>query len=132
MMGKVNNNSYYEKHRKYYEKAVRMYFEEGLGYRRISKLIPVAVTTLARWCDTFAKENGITMEKKVPRKKSPAPLEPNIAGVADDVASLKAEVSRLRKALKQEQLRADAFDAMIDVAEARFNIPIRKKAGAKQ
>lgn len=99
-MEKVNNNSYYEKHRKYYEKAVRMYFEEGLGYRRISKLIPVAVTTLARWCDTFAKENGITMEKEVPRKKSPAPLEPNIAGVADDVASLKAEVSRLRKALK--------------------------------
>lgn len=109
-----------------------MYFEEGLGYRRISKLIPVAVTTLARWCDTFAKENGITMEKKVPGKKSPAPLEPDIAGVADDVAFLKAEVSRLRKALKQEQLRADAFDAMIDVAEAKFNISIRKKAGAKQ
>lgn len=32
MMEKVNNNSYYEKHRKYYEKAVRMYFEEGLGF----------------------------------------------------------------------------------------------------
>lgn len=132
MMKKVNNNSYYEKHSKYYEKAVRMYFEEGLGYRRISKLIPVAVTTLARWCDTFAKENGITMEKKVLRRKSPEPLEPDIEGVANDVTSLKAEVSRLRKALKQEQLRADAFDAMIDVAEARFNIPIRKKAGAKQ
>lgn len=131
-MEKVNNNSYYEKHRKYYDKAVRMYFEEGFGYRRISKLIPVAVTTLARWCDTFAKENGITMEMKVLRKKSPAPLEPDIAGVVDDIESLKAEVSRLRKSLKQEQLRADAFEAMIDVAEARFNIPIRKKAGAKQ
>ncbi|MDD4754057.1 MAG: hypothetical protein PHT78_12590 [Desulfitobacteriaceae bacterium] len=73
-MGKLNNNSYYEKHRKYYEKAVRMYFEEGLGYRRISKLIPMAVTILAIWSDTLAKENGITMEKKVPRRKSPEPL----------------------------------------------------------
>lgn len=39
-------------------------------------------------------------------------------------------MSRLRKALKQEQLRADAFDAMIDDAEAKFNIPIRKKKPA--
>lgn len=130
-MGKVNNNSYYEKHRKYYDRAVRMYFEEGFEYRRIRKPIPVAVTTLARWCDTFAKENGITMEMKVLRKKSLAPLEPDIVGVVDDIEFLKAEVSRLR-ALKQEQLRADAFEAMIDVAEARFKIPIRKKAGAKQ
>ena len=77
-----------------------MYFEEGFGYRRISKSIPVAVTTLARWCGTFAKGNGITMEMKVLRKKSPAPLEPDIAGVADNAASLKAEVSRLRTTFK--------------------------------
>jgi hypothetical protein len=39
---------YYEKHRRYYAKATKLYFEKGLGYRRISKLIPVAVTTILR------------------------------------------------------------------------------------
>ena len=86
-MEKVNNNSYYEKHRKYYDKELRMYFEEGFGYRRISKSIPVAVTPLARWCDTVAKENGIIMEMKKLRKKSPAPLEPDIAGLVDELGS---------------------------------------------
>ena len=32
-----------EKHRRYYEKATKLYFKDGLGYRRISKIIPVTV-----------------------------------------------------------------------------------------
>lgn len=51
---------------------------------------------------------------------------------AEDVAALRAEVTRLRKELRQERMRADALDTMIDIAEETLNIPVRKKSGAKQ
>ena len=50
----------------------------------------------------------------------------------DDYDRLRAEVIRLRKELRQEKMRSEALDTMIDVAEEMFNIPVRKKAGAKQ
>jgi len=45
--------------------------------------------------------------------------------------SLLKEIRQLKKALKAEKMRADLFSTMIDLAEAQFNIPIRK-SGAKQ
>ena len=58
-------------------------------------------------------------------KKSKQQLE-------DELKEMKAEIKRLQEALEMEKLRSKAFDTMIDVAEANFNIPIRKKAGTKQ
>ena len=63
-MKNEEETGYHEKHRRYYAKATKLYFEDGLGYLRISKLIPVAATTVKRWCITFAEENGIKMENK--------------------------------------------------------------------
>lgn len=50
----------------------------------------------------------------------------------DDYDKLRAEVTRLRKELRQEKMRADTLDSMIDVAEEMFNIPVRKKTGTRQ
>ena len=41
------------------------------------------------------------------------------------------ELKRLNKELRAERLRSLANSTMIDLAEKRFNIPIRKKSGAK-
>lgn len=130
--------SYHEKHRRYYAKSTKLYFEKGLGYRRISKLIPVAATTIKRWCIIFAEENGITMEKKAnananakQKLNNKTPDSATIT-IPDDIKALQAEVARLQKELKHEKLRADAYDTMIDIAETKFNIPIRKKSGAKR
>ena len=41
------------------------------------------------------------------------------------------ELKRLNKELREERLRSLANSTMIDLAEKRFNIPIRKKSGAK-
>jgi hypothetical protein len=49
-----------------------------------------------------------------------------------EVQELQKEVLELRKRLVQEKLRADAYDEMINVAEGKFKIKIRKKVGAKQ
>lgn len=54
------------------------------------------------------------------------------ADLPEDVKVLQEEVLRLKKELKQEKMRADAYDMMIDLAEDAFKIPIRKKSGAEQ
>lgn len=51
-----------------------------------------------------------------------------------DVASedLLKRISALEKQLEWEKLRADSLDIMINVAEEKQNIPIRKKSGSQQ
>ena len=40
--------------------------------------------------------------------------------------------SALEAQLRQAEIKAEFYDEMINVAEAKFKVPIRKKAGAKQ
>lgn len=47
---------------------------------------------------------------------------------AKDVKDPESETARLQAEVKHAQLRADAYNEMINVAEAKFNIPIRKKS----
>ena len=53
-------------------------------------------------------------------------------GLPEDIQVLQAEIARLKKELRHEKMRADAYDMMIDLAEDAFKIPIRKKSGAEQ
>lgn len=49
-----------------------------------------------------------------------------------EVAALKKKIKELELQLEYERLRTEALDTLINLAETRFNIPIRKKPGAKQ
>ena len=50
----------------------------------------------------------------------------------EEIAQLKKRKKELEKALAFSKLETEARDLMISIAEEQFNIPIRKKAGAKQ
>lgn len=50
----------------------------------------------------------------------------------EQIKELKAQLKQARKELDYEKLRAHAFDTMINLAEEKFNIPIRKKSGTKR
>ena len=50
----------------------------------------------------------------------------------EELVRLREENKRLAEALKMSEWMNHAKDVMIDEAEKMFNIPIRKKAGAKQ
>ncbi|MDR1369770.1 MAG: hypothetical protein LBJ72_06550 [Dysgonamonadaceae bacterium] len=65
------------------------------------------------------------------KSKSAIPPAP-VATPVNEVRSLQAEVVRLQAQLKAANLRADAYDEMINVAESKFKIAIRKKVGAKR
>lgn len=45
---------------------------------------------------------------------------------------LEAKYKEAMSELRFERMRAEAYSTMIDIAEKKFSIPIRKKAGAKQ
>ena len=118
----------------YYQKAVDMYYKEGLSYRHIAKIIPVSKTTVMRWIANFAEENphkAPIMNKRLPKSEPQVAQEPQ-KELPEDVKELQAEVARLKKELRHEKMRADAYDMMINLAEDAFKIPIRKKSGAER
>ena len=51
---------------------------------------------------------------------------------SEEVENLKKRVKELEAQLRQAEIKAEFYDEMINVAEAKFKVPIRKKAGAKQ
>ena len=93
--------------------------------------------TIYRWISIFA-------DGKVPKgrskgtsdvKQNPLPMPKKLKpeeSAAEELARLRDENKRLAEALKMAEWMNHAKDVMIDEAEKMFNIPIRKKAGAKQ
>jgi len=125
-----------EKRQKYYDTVMHLHFVEGYGEDRIAKILPIGHTTVNRWIANFVAENKnsdlIAMQRKKRNTKSQKQQTPVTTPAADEVEKLKAEIDNLRKALDYEKLRAEAYNTMIDIAEKKFSISIRKKRGAKQ
>jgi transposase len=83
----------------------------------------VSSSTINQWIRTYKREKGelasIMGNKKYSRDKQ-----------TEDASDIEKE--SLKRALEQAQLQIQALNTLIDVAEDKFKIAIRKKAGAKQ
>ena len=126
---------YSSKREPYYDKAMRLYFEEGMCGTHICKVLPISRTILYRWIAIFAEENPqVASMKRVKAVKIAPAQSPEIQqeDLPRDVQELQAELKKLRAQLNKAEIKAEAYDELINVAEAKFNIQIRKKAGAKQ
>ena len=115
-----------EKKLKYYDQVIEIYKQTGYSSYRIAKLnfILLDKHTIARWIANFVAENGTITPQTIMRS--------NQENHNEDLEALQKKVADLEKQLKYQEMRADAYETMIDIAEKKFNIPIRKKAGAKQ
>ena len=84
-----------------------------------------SAVVLYGWLDKYLNEEVClslqpeTDNKTDMSRKSKQQLE-------EELKALSAENRRLQEALELEKLQSRAYDTMIDVAEANFNIPIRK------
>lgn len=118
-----------EKQKLYFSEVIRLHYEEGLGCERISRLLPVGHTTAARWISIYEKEKGKIsgMKKHVTSQAGEPEQSPS-----ELIHKLQEENKALKAELQKAEIKAAVYDKMIDLAEARFNIPIRKKPGAKQ
>lgn len=79
---------------------------------------------LFSWMDRYTREESLSLGASENDDMAKDPEE--------RIRELELENRRLQKALDTETLRAKAFDTMIELAESRFNIPIRKKSGTKR
>lgn len=138
--------SYKEQQKEKMPKA-RILYDDGLSVGRIAKVLSMSRSTVYRWIATFAEEKEIVMsvkKKSAKRVSIPTPEYGRIEvqskqekAAAQERVKIKSEsaeekIARLEKELREARLRADFYDEMINVAEKRFDIQIRKKAGAKQ
>ena len=118
-----------KKQKKYFKEVIRLHYEEGYGENRIARIIPIGHTTAARWIAIFAREKGkIKGMADMTKTQETAPVHAD----GKDVGALQKKVKELEAQLLSAEVRAELYDRMIEIAEARFGIPIRKKPGAKQ
>ena len=117
---------------------VKSHLLNHVPLEQLSKDFGVSVRSIRRWISTFAdgkvpdrKNHGIPDVKPNPSSMSKKNQKP-VESEAEELARLREENKRLAEALKMAEWMNHAKDVMIDEAEKMFNIPIRKKAGAKQ
>ena len=120
----------------YLSQALDLYLNQGVRPGRIAKIIPVNKATIYRWIANFADVNP-QVEPSVMARKSQKEeqIHTNVSvneALPEDVLALQKEIKQLRAQLTKAEIKAEAFDELINVAEAQFGIQIRKKAGAKQ
>ncbi|MBK9164433.1 MAG: helix-turn-helix domain-containing protein [Acidobacteria bacterium] len=96
--------------------AVERYGRGGVSMRELARIYRVSVSTVHRWIRGREAGGGSATGSS--------------AGSGHGSGS--AEVRRLRKELEEARLYNELLNAMIDIAEDRFEVPIRKKPGAKR
>ena len=96
---------------------VRAIQEGRLTERDAAVKCNVSLKTVKRWVKNFQQEEADLSVPKPDIMPTPAP-PPDDTGLLQELEAAK--------------LKIKALETMIEVAEAQFNIPIRKKFGAKQ
>lgn len=113
----------------YFDEVIRLHYEKGYGEDRISTIIPVGHSTVNRWIRIFAAENEtgkrVMPETRIKEKKT-------ISEPAESETVTRAEYERLKAKLEMAEIKAEAYEELIRVAEEKFKIRIRKKAGARR
>ena len=117
---------------------VKAYLAHHVPIPQLCEDFGVSPKSIYRWIHTFAdgkmpeKETRGTSEVKQKTTSMPKKKPETEESAAEELARLRAENKRLSEALKMAEWMCHAKDVMIDEAEKAFNIPIRKKSGAKQ
>ena len=117
---------------------VKAHLLNNVPISQLSKEFNIGKMTIYRWISTFAdgkvpiRRSEGTPEVKPNPSIMPKKIQKPVETEAEELARLREENKRLAEALKMAEWMNHAKDVMIDEAEKMFNIPIRKKAGAKQ
>ena len=140
------SSNFSQKRVRYFDTAVKLFFDDGASLREISRVLPVTCDTIRHWCITFAESNPSnprcaayleSMSEKAALRNRDSQTETVMAkskteeSLQAEIAALRAEVRRLQKAYDYEKLRADVNEMVIQVAEEDLKLDLRKKAGTK-
>ena len=136
------------KKEQYFDDVIRLYFQEGLTGPEICKIIPIHNSNVYRWLDEYEgkqscsktmgkgdnqkeKKNKRVYGTKAPENKTcQSPVQDNVSDKTGE--TLEQKVKRLERELSEARLERDLYNEIINVAEKKFDIQTRKKAGTKQ
>lgn len=111
------------------EELVTEYLAGDLSYREMEERYGVSSSALQRW----VKASGAEAARAAKAASVGIRTEPSAQASGDPAGEdLASEVKRLRGELRKAELHNKLLNTMIDIAEERFEIPIRKKRGARR
>ena len=110
-------------------------YNRGMPIKEIAAQVPVSLATVYRWIN-LPKHKSIK-RKSEPKSKDFAAGGDSKKSVSSGNSScenalLVAQIKELKAQLRAAELKACAYETMVNVAEKKFGIAIRKKHGAKQ
>lgn len=114
---------------------VEAYVKDHIPVYELSEEFGVSDVSIWRWVRNFTPENvpshTYSLREKVKTILSMSKKQPKETAT-EELQRLREENKRLSEALRMAEWMNHAKDVMIDEAEKTFNIPIRKKSGAKR
>jgi len=112
-------------------KVVKEYVAGGISYSQLSKKYGIGKSSIIRWvqlCEGI--EQNIKYISASPNDIQVLDTSLTFMGTRES-SSQESEIAALKKALEREKLKNEALEAMIDLAEEEFKLPVRKKSYTK-
>lgn len=119
-MQKKDSNEYF--YREAFKRFIVDEIRSGVSQYSLSKKYNISRCTISRWLITFG-------DMKPVNKPSSYPV---FSSAEEEIAYLKKQLKEREKSCRQAQMKAEALDTLIDVAEEKLKVSIRKKPGTKQ
>ena len=113
------------------EQIIQEYLNTGCGYRKLQEKYLIGRTTICRWVQEYQLIHHLP-RTAFQQKHYIGPMSKKKPSVSASQKELLEKVALLEKQLKDQQLKAEILDTMINVAEKELNISIRKKPGTQQ
>lgn len=117
------------------EQIIQEYLQQGCGYRKLQAKYGIGRTTICKWVQIYQGIHGLqrtTKQQNHYLRDMDDPQKKRLPKKHPTSLDLEKKIAALEKQLQWEKLRADALDTMINVAEKKLNIAIRKKSGSPQ
>lgn len=117
------------------QQCITEYLTQGTGYRKLAAKYGVSRSTICKW---VMIHQGIHNLEPSPQQQKyylagmnskPEKTSPEVFKMQQD---LEQKITLLEKQLAWEKLRSEALDTMINIAEKKLDISIRKKSGNQQ
>lgn len=113
-----------------------LHYRQNISPLSLSYIFSICEEDVKRIISTFAEQfsntdNLYNVIDGLTRMKKEAKTMETSADVDKALAAKDAEIANLKRRLTQSEIKAEAYEEMVRVAEEAFKIPIRKKFGAK-
>ena len=117
------------------EQIIQEYLQQGCGYRKLQDKYGISRTTICKWVQIYQGIHSMertTKQQNHYQRDMDSPDKKRLPKKHPKQEDLEKKIALLEKQLQWEKLRADALDTMINVAEEKLHIAIRKKPGSPQ